>query len=386
MSAPFRAQPPPPLRQLPVSLCFSLHNSSTNLKSPSYRGREEQLYCFSQFPPAAYLLPRFSFGPTFLRGLLLLDQPLRPPGIGLALLLNAQLGSAYELTCYFTNWAQYRPGLGKFMPDNIDPCLCTHLIYAFAGMSNNQITTIEWNDVTLYNSFQNLKNQVLDYIHVMTYDLHGSGEGYTGENSPLFTNPAATGANAFLNVICTFLKNGATENWSSAEEVPYAYQGNEWFGYDNVKSVILKAQWLMNNLAGAMVWAIDLDDFTGTFCNQGKFPLITALKTTLGAAQLLLFLSSQSQQLLPQQLHLVVAAVEAEALAEALAEVDSVQEKPAVFTQLLETITPSGTVSMESPISNTARLAWCLTLAAHAATGRKRHPVSEQNHVNEQIL
>lgn len=31
-----------------------------------------------------------------------------------------------------------------------------------------------------------------------------------------------------------------------------------------------------------MVWAIDLDDFTGTFCNEGKFPLITTLKDALG--------------------------------------------------------------------------------------------------------
>uniref|UniRef100_UPI002020B152 acidic mammalian chitinase-like n=1 Tax=Myodes glareolus TaxID=447135 RepID=UPI002020B152 len=78
---------------------------------------------------------------------------------GLALLLNAYLGSAYKLVCYFSNWAQYRPGLGRFTPDNIDPCLCTHLIYAFAGMQNNEITTIEWNDVELYKAFNGLKNR-----------------------------------------------------------------------------------------------------------------------------------------------------------------------------------------------------------------------------------
>lgn len=68
-------------------------------------------------------------------------------------------GSAYQLTCYFTNWAQYRPGLGRFKPEDIDPCLCTHLIYAFAGMRDNQITTIEWNDVALYQAFNGLKSK-----------------------------------------------------------------------------------------------------------------------------------------------------------------------------------------------------------------------------------
>lgn len=31
-----------------------------------------------------------------------------------------------------------------------------------------------------------------------------------------------------------------------------------------------------------MVWTIDLDDFTGTFCKQGKYPLISTLKSSLG--------------------------------------------------------------------------------------------------------
>lgn len=76
---------------------------------------------------------------------------------------SVSAGTAYVLSCYFTNWAQYRPGLGKYMPDNIDPCLCDHLIYAFAGMSNNEITTYEWNDETLYKSFNGLKNQYVTF-------------------------------------------------------------------------------------------------------------------------------------------------------------------------------------------------------------------------------
>ena len=45
------------------------------------------------------------------------------------------------------------------MPTNIDPCLCTHLLYAFATMKNNMLATYEWNDVELYSQFNALKNQ-----------------------------------------------------------------------------------------------------------------------------------------------------------------------------------------------------------------------------------
>ncbi|XP_067863874.1 chitinase-3-like protein 1 [Heptranchias perlo] len=80
--------------------------------------------------------------------------------LGFILLSQLQMSSTYSLICYFTNWAQYRPGIGRYMPEHIDPFMCTHLIYAFANMNeNHHITTYEWNDETLYKTFNGLKKQ-----------------------------------------------------------------------------------------------------------------------------------------------------------------------------------------------------------------------------------
>ncbi|CAO2599620.1 Acidic mammalian chitinase [Lemmus lemmus] len=362
--------------------------------------------------------------------------------------------------CYYNNVAQARPGLGRFSVGDIDPCLCSHLIYAFAEIQNNRITQGRNSDLTDYQILHTLKDrsekgrmiclvstvsivvtnfsymvstpefrkifinsvivflrqygfdglnldwqypgssgspakdkhlftilvqemydafqqeslqsekprlmvaatvagvistiesayeipqlsQFLDYILVMTYNLHDYKEGYTGENSPLYKSPTDTGTNAFLNMdyimkywvkngaaaeklivglatyaqtfsltdpsingigaptsspgpegdytkesgilayyeVCTFLTNGATQAWDDPQEVPYAYQRNEWVGYDNAKSFLIKAQWLQqNNFGGAMIWALGMDDFTGSFCNQGKFPLTSIVKEAL---------------------------------------------------------------------------------------------------------
>ncbi|KAM9685464.1 LOW QUALITY PROTEIN: acidic mammalian chitinase-like [Trichechus inunguis] len=367
--------------------------------------------------------------------------------LGLALLL--QLGTATKIVCYFTSWSQYHPGIVHYMPENVDLCLSIQIIYAFAGMANNQIKTIEWNDEALYVGINSLKNynteqkallsvggwnfgtqgfsnmvtiaenhqtfiqwaiqflrkynfdgldidwqypgnhsspadtqqlftvllkemyeafeqeafqsnkprllisavvsagkgttetayqipemsRYMNLINLMTYDLRGSWEDFTGEDSPLFagsndqgvykyfnaeyainywknqgvpaeklmvgfgacvrtltlTNPAHHGlddptsdpgtAGAYTQEagtltyfeVCSSLK-GATKVWNAPQEVPYAYKGNQWIRYDNPKCFTLKAEGLLkNSFRGAMVWAINLDDFMGTFCGKGKY-------------------------------------------------------------------------------------------------------------------
>ncbi|XP_050003834.1 chitinase-3-like protein 1 isoform X2 [Alexandromys fortis] len=78
---------------------------------------------------------------------------------GFAVLMLLQCCSAYKLVCYYTSWSQYREGDGSCFPDAIDHLLCTHIIYSFANISNNEIDTWEWNDVTLYGTLNALKTR-----------------------------------------------------------------------------------------------------------------------------------------------------------------------------------------------------------------------------------
>jgi len=51
------------------------------------------------------------------------------------------------VACYVASWAVYRPGPGKFSVEDIDPTLCTHVIYTFAGLDNvtNHISVLDPN-------------------------------------------------------------------------------------------------------------------------------------------------------------------------------------------------------------------------------------------------
>ncbi|XP_045772482.1 mucin-5AC isoform X2 [Maniola jurtina] len=57
--------------------------------------------------------------------------------VALVTLISPALSSSPRVVCYYTNWSVYRPGTAKFNPQNINPYLCTHLVYAFGGFTKD---------------------------------------------------------------------------------------------------------------------------------------------------------------------------------------------------------------------------------------------------------
>ncbi|RWS29883.1 Sar s 18 allergen (chitinase-like protein) [Leptotrombidium deliense] len=183
----------------------------------------------------------------------------------------------------------------------------------------------------------------VDFLNIMSYDFHGKWETQTGHNAPLYAiategewrrqlcmdfgvklweklgapkdkivvgmatygrsftlakisnyamnAPTAGGGKAgeytresgFLSFyeVCDLLKDGGTYLWDDEQKVPYAVQNDLWVGFDDERSIRLKMKWLLeNDYAGAMVWTIDMDDFTGR-CAGVKYPLMNVMNEEL---------------------------------------------------------------------------------------------------------
>ena len=180
--------------------------------------------------------------------------------------------------------------------------------------------------------------RLLDILNLMTYDLHGSWDPVTGHHTAMagkdkltvpyaaqywinkgfpankialgmapygrafaLKDPSNNGLNApkhpwkqpqkgkytreagFLAYyeICKLGLNIVTRNSVMA---PYGYKGTIWVGFDDQQSLHYKVTEVIKKkgLAGAMFWSLDLDDFRGSQCGLGKYPLINAVKKYLG--------------------------------------------------------------------------------------------------------
>ena len=77
---------------------------------------------------------------------------------------------SYVRVCYYTNWSQYRNGVGKYsLTRHYEKGLCTHLIFSFAKVVNSNsgytVDQYEWNDKSaLYGQVKKVFLLFLKYI------------------------------------------------------------------------------------------------------------------------------------------------------------------------------------------------------------------------------
>lgn len=169
--------------------------------------------------------------------------------------------------------------------------------------------------------------QQVNFINVMTYDFAMASDGQTGFNAPQWAiensinywiNQGAPANKLVLGIGTygrSFQLSDASQNWPGApcrgvggagsytgeggylgyneiclnnwhtvfdsnNAAPYAYSGDQWVSFDNVLSVQWKMDFaLSKNLAGAMVWSLETDDYRGQ-CGE-TYPLLKTINRKL---------------------------------------------------------------------------------------------------------
>jgi chitinase len=117
-------------------------------------------------------------------------KPTKAPVPDVPVIVNNDNG--YKVVCYFTNWAWYRKGDGKYTPDSIDENLCTHIVYGFAVLNSESLTLKthdSWADIDnrFYERVVEFKQKGLK----VTVALGGWNDSLGNKYSRLVRDPAA---------------------------------------------------------------------------------------------------------------------------------------------------------------------------------------------------
>lgn len=184
-----------------------------------------------------------------------------------------------------------------------------------------------------------------DFILVMTYDLHGSWNSFTGIHGAMYagphdltpvqqelnvytcinwwinqgaprskiimglpsygrsftlTNANQNGVNAFSSGpgiqgeysgesgFLTFMEvcqrvnqRGWTSVWEGTQRVPYSFNGNQWVGYDNIEAISYKLDYIIRENLGGSMWWSLESDDFRNLCGYGSFPLIRLAQSVM---------------------------------------------------------------------------------------------------------
>ncbi|KAM9856164.1 chitotriosidase-1-like [Aulostomus maculatus] len=179
-------------------------------------------------------------------------------------------------------------------------------------------------------------SRYLDFMNVLTFDLHRPDDGVTKHHSPLYQGSTDTGDAVYYNTdaamkywqskgapaeklnlgvatfgrsftlsnstdngvgaaangpgesgcftdvpgmwayyeICIYMK-GEQNRTIAGQKVPFATAEDQWVGYDDMDSIDEKVNYLKeNNFGGVFFSSLDQDDFNGEFCGEGEYPLL----------------------------------------------------------------------------------------------------------------
>uniref|UniRef100_A0A1A9WKD4 chitinase n=1 Tax=Glossina brevipalpis TaxID=37001 RepID=A0A1A9WKD4_9MUSC len=129
----------------------------------------------------------------------------------------------FKVICYFTNWAWYRSGQGKFIPENIDENLCTHIIYGFTVLNNNTLT-IKTHDV-----WTDIDNRFYERIVAykkkgirVTVAIGGWSDSLGNKYARLVSNPQAR--KRFIESVLEFIEKYGFEGLDLDWEYPVCWQ------------------------------------------------------------------------------------------------------------------------------------------------------------------
>lgn len=144
---------------------------------------------------------------------------------------------AKSVICYFTNWSWYRQGNGKYSPADIDPNLCSHVIYGFATLDPHSLLIQSYDPwVDIDNRFY---EQVTDLRHrgvKVLLAIGGWNDSYDDKYNRLIRDPGAR--TRFIQHVIGFLQQYNFQGLDLDFEYPVCWQNDcsrgdsqekEWF-------------------------------------------------------------------------------------------------------------------------------------------------------------
>ncbi|GJQ78433.1 hypothetical protein Trydic_g11554 [Trypoxylus dichotomus] len=124
--------------------------------------------------------------------------------------VRAEIGPYHGkvVACYWSTWSIYRPGRGKFQLEDVNPTLCTHLIFAFTLLDDkdSSIKTIgTWTDLTLDSAKRNNVSKLKEkYPHLKVLVSIGGWQDGSIKYSKMAANPHMR--NNFINNTIDFIR------------------------------------------------------------------------------------------------------------------------------------------------------------------------------------